>query len=446
MSSKTILLLLLPFLFVTAWAQTNESSDPMAQVLKRLDALENENRRLASELSSLKQELAATRQAASPVQDAASLEERADVSEKRIDEQAQTKVESSQKFPISLNGMLLFNASTGNNASLYSSYLPHLDGAVASGATLGQSIIGLQFQGPSLPGGGRVNGSLTMDFWGGGAPYAATSEGWFRIREADISLDWKRRSLTFGQLKPLISPLQPTSLAEVAISPLAGAGNLWLWLPQVRYEERWRLNAQSGVNLQGALLQTDESASAVPMEYAASLESARPAFEGRAAFWHQFDEVRKLEIGAAFHTSTTHVAGLSVPSHIAAFDWSISPLSKLQWTGSFYRGQNVASLGSLGNGFNINENDSAQAIHTTAGWNQLAFPLTSKLTFHLFGGIESDNGSYAVTRNFTYAANFMYHLGPNVVFSAEALQSRLTYFNSGRYLANRYTLALAYLF
>jgi len=445
MSSNKLLFLLFPLMLASARAQTSELTDPMAQVLKRLDALESANRQLAEELRSLQQKLAETPPPASPAQDAASLEERVDVSEKRVAEQAQTKVDSSQKFPLSLNGMLLFNAFSGNNASsLYSSYLPPLDGSARSGATVGQSLIGLEWQGPSLAGNGHVNGSLTMDFWGGSS--GAGNAGWFRIREADISLDWESRSITLGQMKPLISPLEPTSLAEVAVSPLAGAGNLWYWLPQLRYEERRRINSQNGVNLQAALLQTNESAAAIPAEYSASLQLVRPALEGRATFWHQFDETRRLEIGAAFHAGSSHVAGFSVPSHIASFDWSISPLSKLQWTGTFYRGQNVASLGSLGNGFNINEwNAAAQAVKTTAGWNQFAFPLTGKLTFHLFGGIESDSGSYAITRNLTYATNFMYHLGPNVVFSAEALQSRLSYFNSAHQLVNRFDLALAYL-
>src|ERR1022692_3172343 len=36
-------------------------------------------------------------------------EERLDIQERRIDEQAQTKVEASQRFPIRLTGMALFN-------------------------------------------------------------------------------------------------------------------------------------------------------------------------------------------------------------------------------------------------------------------------------------------------------------------------------------------------
>jgi hypothetical protein len=445
MSRNTSLLLLLTFLFAPLQAQTNDARPMLDQILKRLDALESENRLLADELHALRQELAGV-QSTPATAPATPLEERVDVNEKRVAEQAQTKVESSQKFPISLNGMLVFNAfsSSGHASSLYTGYAPLLTGPDETGATVGQSIIGLQFQGPSLPGGGRVNGYISMDFGGDWSPYNNT--GSFRIREAAVSLDWTQRSLSFGQMKPLISPLQPSSLAEVAVSPLAGAGNLWYWLPQARYEERLRLNSQNGVTLQASVIQTDESAANVAAEYASSLERARPGVEGRAAYWHQWDEARKLEIGTAFHVSSTHVAGVTVPSHIASVDWSISPFTKLQWTGTFYKGQNVASLGSLGNGFSIYPNDSVRAIHTTAGWTQLAVPITSRLNFHLFGGMEWDAHSYGIVRNFTYGSNLYYHLGPNVLIGPEVLQTRYVYFGSSHPIVNHYDLALAYLF
>ena len=40
-----------------------------------------------------------------------------------------------------------------------------------------------------------------------------------------------------GLEKPIFNPREPSSLAQVGISPLTGTGNLWLWLPQVRVEQ-----------------------------------------------------------------------------------------------------------------------------------------------------------------------------------------------------------------
>ena len=157
------------------WAQQQPDSQAalMSQILQRLDALEHENRELINEVSALRKQLAATSAPSSPVAaDAAAaapdqLEDRVGVAERRIAEQAQTKVEASQKFPVTLNGMLLFNA-FDNSASPVAEapgyyLLPTSSGR--AGATVRQTLLGLDFQGPSLPGGGRVNGFVSMDFW-----------------------------------------------------------------------------------------------------------------------------------------------------------------------------------------------------------------------------------------------------------------------------------------
>jgi hypothetical protein len=436
-------------------AQENTDSQAvMLQIVQRLDALERQNRELIDEVHALKQQLEAsgaqrTTESGTPAAAQASIGDRVTVAEHRIEEQAQTKVEASEKFPISLNGMLLFNAfaNTGPPEMERAGDYGLLTGPNTSGATVRQTILGLDFQGPALPGNGRVNGFLSMDFWGGSS---IPSFGWLRIRRAGISLDWENRSFTVGQDKPLISPYQPDSLAEVGIPPLAGAGNLWLWLPQARYEERVHLGAKSGFTGQLAVLQTGENYQTVLAEYSPSLELARPALEGRFAFWHKFDDIRRIEIAPSFHVSSTHVAGSSVPSRIGSLDWHITPMSKLEFSGTAYTGQNVAGLGALGNGFSISPTDVVRPVHSSGGWSQLAFPLTSRITFNVFGGLEDDRGSflnpYRVVRNLTYASNVMYHLAPNVVVSLEALQMRTRSFSGVREIHNHYDLALGYLF
>jgi hypothetical protein len=447
-------LLLLPLFVPRLWAQDKaDSRELMLRVLQRMDALEQENRQLIEEVHALKQEVDASRTHAAPATtvqpDQAPIGDRVAVNEHRIEEQAQTKVEASQKFPISLNGMLLFNAfanSAGSGSETSGGY-GLLTGPNRSGATLRQTLLGIKFQGPTLPGDGRINGSLMMDFWAGNP---TPGSNWLRLRRADVSLDWRNRSFTLGQDKPLISPYQPDSLAEVGIPPLAGAGNLWLWLPQARYEERLHLGANDGFTGQVALMQTGESYERVPAEYSHSLELARPAFEARLAFWHKFDDVRRMEFGSGFHTSSTHVAGSSVPSRIASLDWHIVPFSKIDFSGTAYTGQNVASLGALGNGFTILANDTVKPVHNSGGWAQISVPVTNRLTVNVFGGIEDDRGAYsaayAIVRNVSYASNFMYHLGPNVVVSLEALQMRTRYFSGSRETQNHYDLALGYLF
>src|SRR5947209_11539477 len=64
------------------------------KLLDRLDKLEKQNEAMQAEIRELRQELA----------------ERVQVEEARTAELAQTKVEASQRMPVSLTGMLLFNA------------------------------------------------------------------------------------------------------------------------------------------------------------------------------------------------------------------------------------------------------------------------------------------------------------------------------------------------
>ncbi|MDQ2840764.1 MAG: hypothetical protein M3Y72_06945 [Acidobacteriota bacterium] len=453
MHNKLLLITVISLSQLSAQQKPNADS-VLQQVLQRLDSLEKENRALVDEVHALRQEIAGSQPqtavaAGTPAQiDQAPLPERVAVNEDRIGEQAQTKVEAAQKFPISLNGMLLFNSFLNSaGAGSYATNYEVLTGPGSAGATLRQSLLGFDMQGPALPGGGQVHASLLMDFGGGSSEPGVN---WFRLRRGTVSLDWDNRSFSVGQDKPLISPYAPDSLAEVLVPPLAGAGNLWLWLPQARYEERIHLGESSGLTGQIAVMQTDEKYQTVPDEYASLLQPARPALEGRFAFWHKIDDNRRFEFAPGFHVSTTHVAGYSVSSRLVSFDWNMTPWSKLAITGSAYHGANPAGLGSLGNGFAFLPNGTVRKVQSSGGWTQLSIPLTSRLKFNLFGGIETDNGGGAlinpVVRNLTYASNLMYHLGPNVVVSFEALQMRMHLLSGLNENREHYDLAFGYLF
>jgi hypothetical protein len=87
------------------------------------------------------------------------VEERLDIQEQRIAEQAQTKVEGSQKFPIRLAGMALVNAFVNSKQSGGVDYpvIAAPTGLGHSGATVRQSIVGLEYSGPRAIWGGKVS-------------------------------------------------------------------------------------------------------------------------------------------------------------------------------------------------------------------------------------------------------------------------------------------------
>jgi hypothetical protein len=439
-----------------AMPQTNPD---IQKVLDRLQQLEEQNRQIVDEIRALRSELlqknGTTPDAAASVESsprAPSLSERVDVEENRTAELAQSKVEASQKFPVSLTGMLLFNAfSNGkySGAGQDPTAAAFNRGAASSSASLRQTVIGLKFNGPQLPGGGKVSGSLYMDFFAG---TASPFNNLLHLRIATIDLAWKNTTLSLGQDKPLISPREPTSLAQVGLSPLTAAGNLWDWQPQVRIEQRFPIGEATGFKAQGAVYETAESyPGTLPTVYAGTLERARPGYEGRLEFFTGAG-ARRIEIAPSFHASTTHVAGQSVASRIASLDWLARPFSKVEFTGEFFHGRNVSPLGAR-QGFNILDSltgERVTPVHSQGLWGQVSLFPVSRLSLHVYAGEQSDRArdlaAGSIQRNFVYAGNLMYKLAPNVIAAFEASQARTQYLGSNVRLNNHYDLALAYLF
>jgi hypothetical protein len=428
-----------------------QTTPEIREILERLQRLEQQNRALSEEVHQLRQELASARgQPAPPAQPAPTLAEKVAVQESRTEELAQSKVEASQHFPIRVTGMALFNAflnSRGSGGEQYPTYAWR--GSQASGGgSLRQTTIGLEYSGPQTFLGGKVRGSVFMDFWGGaGAPLDQD----FRLRTGSIEIDWQSRSIMAGLESPIFAPRQPDSLAQVAFAPLTGAGNLWLWIPQVRFEQQLRFTDESGVRAQFGLVQTSEAP--LYQDGPAGVEPARPGVEGRFEFYHGPDDGRRIEIAPGFHSSITHVAGVSVPSNLFSLDWFARPWRKLEFKGAFFTGQDVGPLGGLQRGYTIGWESGeygAIPVHSKGGWGQLTFPATSRLSFHLFSGIEDDRAADlaagAIGRNWMYGANFFYRLAPNVLLGMESSQARTTYLGKGYRLNNHYDLALAYLF
>jgi hypothetical protein len=453
-----LILLLVP---LTLSAQ---ESGAFEQILQRLDQLERENRNLADEVHALRAEIAGARStAASPLAEETQpsavdrpvnaspvpMEERVAVQEQRTEELSQSKVEAAQRMPVTLAGMVLFNAFLNGPANggaqdpLTAATSNNVSGG---GASLSQSIIGLRFQGPRVLG-SQVRGSLDLDLFGG---TASSLNHLVRMRIATVEMDWSHSSLIVGQDKPLIAPRDPDSLAQVAFSPLTAAGNLWLWQPQVRFEQRFAMGEDAGLKAQASVYQTSEPSASAGPQYQATLSSASPALEGRFEFWSKIGSGGRMEIAPGFHVSETHVAGTSVPSRLITVDWLLQPMAKVRLTGAFFHGRNAAGVGGLRQGFTLIGNGQFIVVPTLGGWAQLSFLATKRLTFNAYGGQESNPAADLlagqIARNFVYAGNTQYRLGPNVLLGLEASQARTTYIGGLIRLVNHYDLALAYLF
>jgi hypothetical protein len=460
------------FLLCNGLAARAQNTPEMREILERLERLEKDNQTLMQQVRQLREELANARpetpvpaatEATSPpspgtaAAPAPSTADSVAVQQSRIDELAETKVEASQKFPIRITGMALFNgflngASNGSSDNpLTASMYP---GSDKGGGSLRQSIIGLQFDGPTTLGGGKVSGAISMDFFGGSASSLGHT---VRLRTATLKIDWKNTTIAVGQDKPIISPRDPDSLAQVAFSPLTGAGNLWLWQPQIRLEQRMTIDENDGLRLQvGAFQTSSPGVTAGPYDpYAADVpagatEASTPGVEGRLEYWRRWSEHGRLELAGGIHANRNHFGAYDVPTNVYSFDWLFRPIRFVEFTGMFFHGRNVATLGALAQGFTIFPNGSAVSVASTGGWAQVRFPITARLAFNIYGGQQDDRNSdllpNMIGKNQGYFSNIMYRWAPNVIVSLEAGQVRTTYLGLGNRLNDHYDLALAYLF
>jgi hypothetical protein len=325
---------------------------------------------------------------------------------------------------------------------------------IRSGATMAQSVIGLEFQAPDAIMGGRFRGSFLVDMASGdGTPLNMQA----RLRTASIEGQWKTRALLVGQEKPIFAPREPNSLARVSTSPLASAGNLWMWRPQVRFEQRIRLGSAQELRAQIGVSQTREDLGVIPAQFLASLEPKRPALEGNFRFSRRFGEFRRIEIAPGFHSSNTHVAGASVPSSVYSVDWFWNPVRQLEFTGTAFTGKNLAKFGGLGNaqGFTILTPRPGETrvipVRGRGGWAQVTWLATSRLSFNFFSG---QHDSYnrdlvaptVVGKNLANGVNSFYRVAPNVITGIEVSQVRTWYLGGQRPLNNHYDVYVGYLF
>ncbi|HUB34425.1 MAG TPA: hypothetical protein VMA31_15410 [Bryobacteraceae bacterium] len=422
-------------------------------ILNRLDRLERENQELKKEVTDLKARLDGKGPASASNGEtekgettaAVPLEQQVAVAQSRIDEMAQTKVESSQKLPIRLAGMALFNTFLDSHQSGGVDYpvVAAAPGTGHGGATLRQTILGLEFRDPTAVWGGSVHGNVYMDFF-------ASSGTAARLRTGEIEIDWKTRSLMAGLEKPIFNPREPSSLAQVGVSPLTGAGNLWLWVPQVRFEQDFSFAEMSGLRAQVGVIQTREVLPYAGSPFTGPLEPARPGLEGRFEFYYKLDDDRRIEIAPGFHLSETHAGGVSIPSQLVSVDWFVNPWKPVEFSGAFYNGQNVAPLGNgFAEGF-YGYGRNLEAVPSIGGWGQITIHTLPRLDFHFFAGQQqnraADLAAGLITHNLMYGGNFFYRIAPNVLVGIETTQLRTLYISQGVRINNHYDLALAYLF
>ncbi|MEO8727686.1 MAG: hypothetical protein ABI383_16355 [Acidobacteriaceae bacterium] len=365
----------------------------------------------------------------------------------KVDDLHQSKVESESKRPVTVNGLILFNAYGGNRAVDVADR-PNLvlpssnyrsNGSI--GATLRQTILGIDATGPRIFG-AETSADASIDF-SGGSPTTSygVAAGLLRLRTANVHLDWGTTRLHIGQDTPFISPLSPTSYATVAEPALSWSGNLWVWTPQVMVERQVGSAEGNSLLIQGGLMDplTEERPPFQGRQPTAGEQSRMPAFAGRIAWDRSHAQRFPLVMGLGGYRARQQYE--SFPS-IAS--WTINsdlllPLSRFfQVSGEWYTGQ---AAGGLGGGIatsvifpeSTEPHTAIHALRSTGGWGQLKF--TPNLRFEVNGVVGQDE-------NFGQSLRFFSN--PSAYYGG-ALKKNRTAFGNVIYKPNSFLLfALEY--
>jgi hypothetical protein len=241
----------------------------------------------------------------------------------------------------------------------------------AAGGTVRQSRLQVRATVSEFAG-GRLSGNLDVDFFGGQQP--STGGRTFpllRIRRAFAEFTRGRLGVLVGQEAPPIVEINPSSLASIGIPGFAGAGNLWLWIPQVRVGVDVAQMGAARLGLEiAALAPTSGDAQAAFFTQPDIAErSSRPYLEGRLrARWGSGTTQGEVNVGG-------HVGWLAVgpdervTSHAAAVSVWTPLVRGVELRGEVYTGQAVGGLG--GGGIGQNFGVDSTAVSTTGGWVQL---------------------------------------------------------------------------
>jgi len=292
-----------------------------------------------------------------------------------------------------------------------------------------QSTLGLAVTSPSVWGAG-FRGDLDVDFYGGQQPSAGgRTFPLLRLRTTRAILTWAHGELLVGQDVPLVSGLNPVSLAAIGAPGFSAAGNLWLWLPQARATIERGTKVRLAV--QGALLapMTSDPASAFNTDFDVAERSKRPFVQGRLRLrWGQ-DE-RQAELGLGVHRGWFAATGDSLlVGRGVMVDASIPVGTRIDVRGEVFDGRGLRPLGGGQVGQLFGKDGAVVRGH--GGWGQVNWRVTQRVSVGSGYGFDdpqdADLGTGATLKNTTMASYMIVRPAGPLVVSAEWRRTTTTY-------------------
>lgn len=386
--------------------------------------------------------------------------------DQRLKDNSRNTVETGEHFNVKLSGTLLFNTyynTAGTDDAVTGLYLlggtrfPTLDNGSNFGATIRQTQLGFSFFAPQI-GKWRLSGDVQLDFFGGNPPvYNGRAFSPLRLRIARAKLESGRFAFIVGQDDPIISPLNPTSLAQVGFPALAESGNLWSWTPQAKVAYRLISTERERLTIEGGILAPYNGQTNTDFQFEtrpdAGERSRMPSLETRISYqrgdlstiatnaYLAFDP-QPFQIGLGVHygrqlavpaRDDINRVGTTINSVAVAGDYVIPITSKMTLTGEAFWGR---SLGGLGGGIVQGivfpfYGPNARGVRSRGGWAQLQIRPMNNVAVHLAYGLDDPyNEDLQGTRfdlaagtsraaNRTFSGNILYRFRSNFIISTE---------------------------
>ena len=369
-----------------------------------------------------------------------------------------TQQPAQPKRTVELTGFVLvngfFNSSQVNNSDVPQIAANDSVGIGNAGGTIRQTRLGVLVNDPDVLR-GAFSGELDVDFFGG---QQASSGGrtfpLLRLRRAFATLTWtgvgSSAQLLIGQEGPLVADRSPRSLASVGFPDFAGAGNLWLWIPQVRFTGEFGTRLR--VAVQGAVLAPGTGAAqpAFTTQPDSAERTGRPSLESRLRLaWGPSDDPNELAIGGHmgwFLGNDTLSGDTLLVSQAVTADGRFK-FGIVELIGEAFSGKALAGLG--GGGIGQNTGAGGVPVRTTGGWGQLNLRPNPAWMFGGGCGIDdpkdADVAAGGRLKNFVCEGHFEWRPPGPMIFGFEFRRLTTTY-TAGDFTANHFNLAAGYRF
>jgi hypothetical protein len=356
--------------------------------------------------------------------------------------------ESKPAWEFGVRGILLMNGFY-NDAEVNNADLPSQ--AMGPAGALPQEVLGAAIRQTQIVGtgdlagfaGGTLHGELDVDFFGGQFGSGRLNPV-LRVRRAIGEAKWERLSILIGQESPVIADVNPRSLATLGIPGFAAAGNLWLWIPQIR--AGFDLNGGDGMRFgidAAVMAPTGDGVPPAPTGPPASERSGRPMLEGRVRA--RFGEGGEVGLGAHKGWLAT-AAGDPIESSAVVATALIPFGSIFEFRGEFYSGQALASLG--GGGIGQNLDSAGDPLKSSGAWGSLTLMPSAQWEIGAGFGYDDPEETAADTgvaafkfKNTQYNARVQWRTAP-VVFAFEYRHLATVYGGAvGEVTASHFNLA-----